>query len=103
MRFFTCVVFWAAATPLYAQTTVDTSGAGTLIDQVMNHSQVMQNLEHLSDVIGPRLSGSPAMRRANDGTAEQFKSYGLTAALEPYTFGVTWTRGTASLRLLSPF
>ena len=23
----------------------------------MNHSEVMQNLQHLTDVIGPRLSG----------------------------------------------
>jgi carboxypeptidase Q len=103
MRFLTYVVFIATALPLQAQSVVDTSGAGTLIDQAMNHSQVMQNLQHLSDVIGPRLSGSAAMRHANDWTAQQFRSYGLTAALEPYTFGVTWARGTASLRLLSPF
>jgi carboxypeptidase Q len=101
-RAFYLVVLIAAA-PLAAQSSVDTSGAGALIDQAMNHSQVMQNLEHLSDVIGARLSGSPAMRRANDWTAQQFRSYGLSAALEPYTFGVTWARGTASFRLLAPF
>ena len=44
---------------------------------------MMANLRHLSDIIGPRLSGSPAMRRANDWTAERFRAYGLTAALEP--------------------
>jgi hypothetical protein len=92
-----------AAAPLAAQSSVDTAGAGRLIDQAMNHSEVMQNLEHLSDVIGPRLSGSPAMRRANEWTASRFKAYGLTAALEPYTFGVTWERGAASLRLIAPF
>jgi hypothetical protein len=43
------------------------------------------------------------MRRANDWTAERFRSYGLRAALEPFTFGVTWTRGSASLRLMQPF
>ena len=69
------------------------------MDQAMNRSEVMQNLQHLSDVIGPRLSGSPAMRRANEWTASRFKAYGLTAALEPYQFGVTWERGTATLRL----
>ena len=73
---------------------VDTSGAGALIAQAMDHSEVMANLRHLSDIIGPRLSGSTAMRRANDWTAERFRAYGLTAALEPYTFGVTWERGT---------
>ena len=82
---------------------VDTAGVGAVLDQALNHSEVMQNLEHLSDVIGPRLSGSPAMRRANDWTAERFRAYGLTAALEPYTFGVTWERGPATLRLTAPF
>jgi hypothetical protein len=43
------------------------------------------------------------MRRANDWTAERFRAYGLTAALEPYTFGVTWERGPATLRLTAPF
>ena len=57
----------------------------------------------LTDVIGPRLSGSPAMRRANDWTAERFRAYGLTAALEPYTFGVTWERGPRRSRLVAPF
>jgi carboxypeptidase Q len=91
------------AVPLHAQSAVDTSGAGTLIDQAMNRSEVMQNLRHLTDIIGPRLSGSPAMRRANDWTAQRFKAYGLTAALEQYDFGMTWERGSASLRLTAPF
>ena len=41
----------------------------------MDHSEVMANLRQLSDVIGPRLSGSAAMRRANDWTAERFRAY----------------------------
>jgi carboxypeptidase Q len=103
MRFIVGLIVLVSATPLDAQSIVDTAGSGTLIDQAMNHSEVMQNLQHLSDVIGPRLSASPAMRRANEWTAERFRSYGLTAALEPYTFGVTWERGPATLRLVAPF
>ena len=92
-----------AGAPLRAQTRVDTAGSGALIAEAMNHSELMANLEHLSDAIGPRLTGSPAMRRANDWTAERFRAYGLTTHLEPYTLGVTWERGPASLRLLAPF
>ena len=86
-----------------AQSTVDTAGAGALIAQAMDHSEVMANLRELSDVIGPRLSGSAAMRRANEWTAERFRAYGLRATLEPYTFGVTWERGPVSIRLVAPF
>jgi hypothetical protein len=92
-----------APAALCGQNPVDTSGAGALIAQAMDHSEVMSNLQHLSDAIGPRLSGSPAMRHANDWTAERFRAYGLEARLEPYSFGVTWTRGAASLRLTAPF
>ena len=91
------------ASPLAAQSAVDTTGAGALIAQAMDHSEVMSNLQHLTDVIGPRLSGSPAMRTANDWAAERFRAYGLAVALEPYTFGVTWRRGTATLRITAPF
>ncbi|HEX5632320.1 MAG TPA: hypothetical protein VFX50_03795, partial [Gemmatimonadales bacterium] len=91
-----------AAAPLEAQV-VDTTGAGALVAEAMDRSQVMQNLQYLSDVIGPRLSGSAAMRRANEWTAQRFRDYGLTASLESYPFGVTWERGEASLWLTAPF
>ena len=93
----------ASASPLAAQSAVDTAGSGTLIHQAMNRSEVMRNLQFLSDRIGPRLSGSAAMRRANEWTAERFRAYGLTVVLEPYEFGVSWERGAASLRLTAPF
>src|SRR5207247_1088203 len=72
---------------------VDTTGAGLLIDEALNRSEVMQNLQYLTDVIGPRLTGSPAARRANDWTLERFRAYGLEGRLEPRRFGGTWTRG----------
>jgi carboxypeptidase Q len=92
-----------AATPAAAQMPVDTTGSGVLIQQALDHSEVMQNLEYLADMIGPRLTGSPAARKANDWTAERFKAYGLAAHLEPWDFGVTWERGPASFRILAPF
>jgi carboxypeptidase Q len=103
MRHFVGLLVLITVNPVAAQSSVDTASAGALIDQAMNHSEVMRNLEYLSDVIGPRLSGSAAMRRANEWTAERFKAYGLTVALEPYEFGVPWERGAVSLRLIAPF
>src|SRR5439155_1247536 len=82
--------------------TVDTSGAGVLIDQALTHSQAMANLQHLTDVIGPRLTGSPAARAANDWTLAKFKEYGLDARLEQWNFGGTWTRGPMWMRLVAP-
>ena len=93
----------AIALPLHAQVQVDTAGAGALIDQAMNHSEVMANLQYLADAIGPRLTGSAAARKANDWTASKCQGYGLTATLEPWNFGVTWERGPIQVRLLEPF
>ena len=82
--------------------TVDTTGVGALIDQGMNKSQVMKNLQYLTDVIGPRLTGSPAARAANDWTMKQFQSYGADAHLEQWNFGGTWERGAMWMRLVAP-
>jgi len=94
------LVFFGA--PLGAQT-VDSAGAGALIAQAMNRSEVMKNLQYLSDAIGPRLSGSQAMRKANEWVAQRFRDYGLKASLEEYPFGVAWQRGAIAARLTSPF
>jgi hypothetical protein len=74
-----------------------------IIDEGMRRSHTDADLQYLLDVIGPRLSGSPAMRRANEWTQQKFREYGMDrTALEPYTFGVGWTRGPMTLRMLAP-
>lgn len=62
-------------------------------DEGMNRSQVMQTLSYLSDVIGPRLTASPGMKRANDWTRDTLAKWGMANAhLEPWgPFGRGWT------------
>src|ERR1700687_2647058 len=74
-----------------------------ILGEIRDHSQVMENLEYLSDEIGPRLTGSPQLKQANDWTAAKFREYGLTnVKLEPWTIARSWTRGTAHARIVSP-
>lgn len=74
-----------------------------MIDEGTRNSHAAADLEYLLDVIGPRLSGSPEVRRANDWTLQKFREYGADrAALEAWTFGVGWTRGPMTLRMLTP-
>ena len=104
MKRFVLLATLVVSAPLSAQSpVVDTSGAGALIRQTMDRSQVMENLQYLSDAIGPRLSGSAAMRKANDWVAERFRAYGLSASLEEYPFGVTWERGPILVKLTTPY
>src|SRR3954454_7639186 len=42
--------------------------------EVKKNSELMKNLTHISDVIGPRLTGSAALLRANEWTAEKMRS-----------------------------
>jgi Zn-dependent M28 family amino/carboxypeptidase len=74
-----------------------------ILSEVRDHSEAMQNSEYLGDSIGPRLTGSPQLKQANDWTAAKFREYGLTNVhLEPWTIAHSWTRGTVRARIVSP-
>lgn len=74
-----------------------------MIDEGLHRSHVDADLQYLTDVIGPRLTGSAELKRANDWTAQKFREYGMdSVALEPWKFGVGWTRGPMTLRMLAP-
>src|ERR1700674_4996293 len=74
-----------------------------ILSEIREHSEVMQNLEYLSDNIGARLTGSPQLKQASEWTREMFQKYGLTNAhLEPWTISHGWTRETARASILSP-
>ena len=105
-----CVVVLAgvAARKGFARTADDDASENTAADaqilsEIRDHSEVMQNLEYLSDSIGPRLTGSSQLKQANDWTANQMKKYGLVNVhLEPWTIAHSWTRGAANARITSP-
>src|SRR6476646_9852400 len=73
-------------------------------DEGMNRSQVMQTLSYLSDVIGPRLTASPGMKRSNDWTRDQLTKWGLqNAHLEAWgPFGRGWTLKKFSAQVSEP-
>ncbi|HVF66153.1 MAG TPA: hypothetical protein VM914_00720, partial [Pyrinomonadaceae bacterium] len=73
-------------------------------DEGVNRSRLMETVEHITDVIGPRLTGSAALRRANEWTRERLTQYGLTGAhLEPWgPFGRGWTLKRFSAEVVAP-
>ncbi len=72
-------------------------------DEGMNRSQVMQTLSYMTDVIGPRLTNSPNMKRANEWTAAQMTKWGLKANLEPWgPFGRGWSLKSFSAQVIEP-
>jgi Peptidase family M28 len=75
-----------------------------LREEEFGHSEVMNIMSHLTDDIGPRLTGSPNMKKANEWTRDQFTKWGLVNAhLEPWgTFGRGWAYQLCEVRMLSP-
>ena len=66
-------------------------------------SRVRQDLAWLTDVIGPRLTGSAAMTRASDWALAKLREIGVDSAWsERYRFGQAWERGPLALTLVSP-
>lgn len=74
-----------------------------LIEAAAKSSELLKNLTYLSDVIGPRLTGSAALKRANDWTAAKMREYGLTNVhLEAWPMPEGWQRGSAYARVVEP-
>jgi carboxypeptidase Q len=93
-----CLVFVARAG--HAQQADDLN---RIIDQGLNHSQVMQTAEYLMDRIGGRLTNSPQMRQAEAWTQGQFKSWGLkNVRKEGFAFGRGWSITSSSVRMVAP-
>jgi hypothetical protein len=73
-------------------------------EEGMNRSQVMQTLSYMTDVIGPRLTNSPGMKRANEWTRDKMKEWGLqNARLESWgPFGRGWSLRSYSAAVIDP-
>ncbi len=69
-----------------------------------DRSQLAKTLSHLTDVIGPRLTASPGMRRANEWTRDTLTGWGLeNAHLESWgPFGRGWTLKRFSFQAVEP-
>src|SRR5436190_3154015 len=100
---FTLVVPYTAFAQQPHQPAEDTMIA-KIKDEGMNRSQVMQTLSYLTDVIGPRLTASPGMKRSNEWTRDILAKWGLqNAHLEAWgPFGRGWSLKRFSAQISSP-
>lgn len=88
------VGFPASRLPVRADAASDAETAMKIVGAEKTSPEIMTNLEYLSDVIGPRLTGSARLKRANDWTAAKMREYGLdNVHLESYTIPQGWERG----------
>src|SRR6266404_4907323 len=73
-------------------------------DEGLNQSQVMETLTHITEIIGPRLTGSPNLKRANEWTRDKLSSWGLAKShLEAWgPFGRGWSLKRFSAEVVEP-
>lgn len=88
-----------------AQEVVDMDAVERIRVEGLENSQMEELAGYLMDVIGPRLTNSPGMTRANEWTAEMLEEWGLAnVQIEPWgEFGRGWERVSYSGRILTPF
>jgi hypothetical protein len=70
-----------------------------------NNSKIMWILHEITDVHGPRLTGSPGLREAQDWTVATMKSWGLVnVKLEPWNFNHQgWQNHELTANVIKPF
>jgi carboxypeptidase Q len=97
------LVSYLLALPAFAQ-----NGDGDLLGRIrkeaMDRSQIMKTMHMLTDVYGPRLTGSPNHKAAAEWALKQMTSWGLqNAHLEPWDFGHPgWLNERLTAHIISP-
>src|SRR3974390_2876157 len=90
--------------PLAAQDTVDLGIVDRIKTEAFDHSKVMDHLYYLTDVYGPRLTGSPEFGEAAQWAMDRLKGYGVvnvhTESWGP--FGRSWSAKQSSVELTEP-
>ena len=92
----------AAACAVAASAPVEHAPAvARIVDETTVRGKSWEVLQHLTDRIGHRLSGSPGAEEAVRWTAERLRADGLDVRLEPVMVPV-WVRGAESAEVVAP-
>ena len=93
-----------AAEAARGESTPDSKVLDKIKEEGLKNSQVMATLDYLTNAIGPRLTASPAMKRANNWTRDKLSEWGLKDAhLEAWgPFGRGWTLKKFSMQVIEP-
>jgi hypothetical protein len=93
----------AIASPV-AQERADADVYWKIRRETTTNSHILKTVHMLTDVYGPRLTGSPNLKAASEWAIEQMKAWGLqNGRLEPWDFGhAGWTNERLSAHIVSP-
>jgi hypothetical protein len=88
----------------FSQEKVDVGMVNRIWEEGVNRSKIMETLSYLTDVIGPRIPGTPAMKKACEWAKSKFTEWGMAnAAIEPSgEFGLGWANEYISVHMIEP-
>ena len=88
---------------LTAQAPADREVLAKIRTEGLEHSRVAPVFEYLTIELGPRLTASPAHKRAAEWTRDRLASYGLqNAHLEAWQFGRGWSLEKLTVEMIEP-
>jgi hypothetical protein len=102
---FLCTSLSSLGLAFAQQTKTNTDDVARAIrDAALNHSQIMDMIGYLTEVTGPRLTGSPNLERAEEYARDRLREWGLANAhLEAWgPFGRGWSLEGFTANILSP-
>jgi hypothetical protein len=105
MRHVALVLAFATASALLGAQTEkpDYAMLARIRDEGLNRSQVMDHVSWLSDVYGPRLTGSPQIQQASEWAMKKLTDWGLTGVhQEKWAFGKGWSLVRFSAHMVEP-
>jgi len=98
------VLLAALLAPLAAQEKVTADINAKIRQEEASRSQIMRVVHMLTDVYGPRVTGSPSLKAAGEWAVKEMTGWGLTNGhLEPWDFGHPgWVNERFSAHIVSP-
>ena len=99
-KLLTALLLLLSLTFSIAQTSKDV--VDKIVAEANNNSQLEVLAHELMDVVGPRLVGTPQMKKASDWAIATYKKWGIEARMEEYGTWRGWERGITHVDLVYP-
>jgi carboxypeptidase Q len=91
------------ATALHGQAPADLATIARIKQEALTRSQVMDHVTWMSDVYGPRVTGTPNYQRAADWATKRMQEWGLSnVRQERFQFGQGWRVERFSAHIIAP-
>ena len=93
-----------AVVAIGAQERIDHDTYWKIRQEATTHSQILKTVQVLTDLYGPRPTGSPNLKAAGEWAVKQMESWGLqNGRLEPWDWGNPgWLNERLSAHIISP-